>query len=366
VRVLFVDLETEWRGGQNQALLMLKGLRALGHEAELLTVAGSGLEQRAEANCVPVHVVNRLFKRAQAAIELRILLSKGRFDILHFNEPHALTAGWLAGAQRRVPMVVSRRVGYPISKGRLARRRYEATAKIIAISKWTAQQAELSGVPPYKLAVVYEGVEIPQLPSAEMRRTARAKWGIRESAPLLGSVGALSPDKGQEWLIRALPRLKREFPECHLLLAGDGPDRSRLTQLAETLGISEAVVFAGFIQEIELIYAALDVFLFPSMFEGLGTSLLAAMGYGVPAIAFNCCALGEIIEQDKSGILVPVQNLEQIENAVAQLLRDSNYARKLGDAGRQRIQEKFSADKMVDGMMGVYREALANRMAPRR
>src|SRR6266705_6194405 len=156
----------------------------------------------------------------------------------------------------------------------------------------------------------------------------------------------------------ALRQLRAEFPECRLLLAGDGPCRPKLERVAQEVGLADAVIFAGFVKDIEAVYAALDVFLFPVFFEGLGTSLLAAMSYAIPSIAFNRCALGEIIENEKSGLLVETANVEEIQKSVARLLRDRNFARRLGEAGRGRIEAFFSADRMVEEMLRVYAEAL--------
>jgi glycosyltransferase involved in cell wall biosynthesis len=354
VKPLLVDLESEWRGGQNQALLMLKGFRARGHQAELVAVAGSALEERVAAAGIPVHVVDGPLVRAQAALELRRLLKRGGFELVHVNEPHALTAAWLARAHRRVPLVVSRRVGYPLGKSRVARARYEAAAKIVAISQWSAAQAVESGAPADKMTVVYEGIEIPPPLAPERRAEARQRWNIPSDAPVLGCVAVLSPDKGQEGLIRLLASLRKDFPDCRLLLAGDGPDLARLKNLAEQMRVADSVIFAGFVKDIAAVYAALDVFLFPAMFEGLGTSLLAAMSYGIPSIAFDRCAFGEIIESGKSGILVQTSDLPAMENATAHFLRDPGLAGKIGEAARKRIEQHFSADSMVGGMIRVY------------
>jgi glycosyltransferase involved in cell wall biosynthesis len=140
------------------------------------------------------------------------------------------------------------------------------------------------------------------------------------------------------------------------VLAGDGPSRPMLEGLAKELGVSEAVIFAGFVSDIESVYSALDVFLFPSSFEGLGTSLLAAMSYEVPSVAFRCCAFGEIIENEKSGLLVESGNVAGLVKAVTRLLQDKGFARALGAAGRERIRKIFSCEHMAEEMKKVYRE----------
>jgi len=365
VKVLLVDLETEWRGGQNQALLLLKGLRAQGHEAELVAAVGSALGERAAACGVRVRSVSRDLFRIPAARKMGALLRSGRFDVVHANEAHAVTAVWLALWGRRkplgIPFVISRRVGYPIGKSPLARARYQAAARIVANSKWVAEQAAASGAPRDKLVVVYEGAEIPAQFTPQQRQAARSRWRISQATPLLGCVGVLLPDKGQEWLIRALVEIKKESPATKLLLAGDGPCRGKLESLAGELGLNADVVFGGFVKDVESIYAALDVFLLPSFFEALNNSLLAAMAYEIPSIAFNKGALGEIIEDGKSGLLVSGPDVAEISAAAIQILRDKELAINLGRAGRARVEEMFSSDRMVNGMIGVYEECLAKK-----
>jgi glycosyltransferase involved in cell wall biosynthesis len=362
VRALLVDLEMQWRGGQNQALLMLQGLHARGHAAELVAAKGSALGQRAGALGIPVNYASREFFRIPAARTIHGLLRSRRFDLLHANEAHAVTATWLALWNERelvtLPFLISRRVGYPIAKNRLALARYHRAAQIVANSNWVAEQAAACGISREKLTVVHEGVEIPARLTVEQKQAARARWGISHDAPLLGCVGVLSPDKGQEWLIRALVSVRQEIPDAKLLIAGDGPCRKRLETLAKELGVGDAVIFAGFVSEVETVYAALDVFLLPSFFEALNNSLLAAMAYEIPSIAFNRGALEEIIEHGRSGLLVSGPNVSEVSNAIIRLLREVDFARQLGERGRKRIEQHFSADKMVDGMIAVYEECL--------
>jgi len=358
VKLLLVDLETEWRGGQNQFLLLLQGLRERGHTPELLAVQGSALAQRASEAGLLVHVASRHAARFGTVQTTRRLLAERLFDLVHVNESHALTAAWLARTHRRVPLIVSRRVGYPLSRSWLAQKRFHAAAAIIANSQWVAEQAAAAGAPREKLTVVYEGVNVPALPSAEVRCEARRHWNISPDEPLLGCAGVLSRDKGHEYVLRALAQIHNEFPRARLLLAGDGPERPRLERLAKELGVGDCVIFAGFVRQIELFYQSLDIFVFPSLFEGLGTSLLAAMSYAVAGITFFGCALGEIVENGKSGIQVQPGDAPEIAQAISQLLRDPSLAAQMGAAGRARIQQIFSADRMVDGTLRVYHDAL--------
>ena len=332
MKILIVDLDTEWRGGQNQALLMLEGFNARHHIAELLTPQGSALGERAAARGVTVHAVSRRTTRISAALKIAELLRSAsenpelhsddrKFALVHANEAHGVTSAWLARAHRRVPLVVSRRVGFPLKEDDFSRSRYRSASRIIPISDWVAGILAKSGIPQEQMTVVYEGVEVSRLPSPQIRHAARARWGITDNSPLIGCVGVLLPDKGQESLIRALAALRGEFPTVKLLLVGDGPDKHRLQQLAAKLNVTDAVIFAGFVSAMESVYPALDLFAFPSRFEGLGTSLLSAMSYEIPSVAFKTCAFPEIIEHGRSGLLAELGNDASLANCLAAILR---------------------------------------------
>jgi len=122
MNVLYVDLEREWRGGQSQALLTLRGLRERGHEVELLAARDSAVANRAAEAGVKVHQVPRFGLRGWTAVEMRKLTAQKRFELVHLNEPHALTAAWLARAHARVPLLLSRRIGFPLQRNAVSRR----------------------------------------------------------------------------------------------------------------------------------------------------------------------------------------------------------------------------------------------------
>ena len=361
MRVLYVDLEREWRGGQSQALLTLRGLRERGHDAQLLSVRESPLARRSAAAGIPVHDVGKKARRIGAALLLHKLLSQQSYDVLHANEPHALTAAWLAGVQERTTVVISRRVAYALSHSRLARKRYQIAQRIVAISHFVEKSVLESGVPPEKVAVVYEGVAIPPLPTIEARRKARAQWGVTGNEKLLGCIGYLLPEKGQEIAIRALSTLRTTIPTARLLLAGDGPCRPALEALARRLGMRDEVIFAGFVEDVTEVYVALDAFAFPSLAEPLGTSLLAAMACGLPVLAVASGGVPEYVKDGDNGLLAAQPDPELFSAGMVRVLIDQSLATALGQKARRTIAERFSADRMVENTILVYEDVLKKR-----
>lgn len=360
MRVLYVDLEREWRGGQSQALLTLRGLRDRGHEVELLAAKNSPLAIRTAEARIAVRQVASLGLRAWAAAAMRGLLRRRHFDLAHLNEPHALTSAWLAGAHKKLPLLLSRRIGFPLRKSWASRARYRTVKRFVANSQNVAQSLIDSGIATERISIVNEGVEILPLPSADKRSRARKRWGVRDHEFLFGCASVFVPEKGQRHLIEALPRVRMLHPEVRLLLAGDGACRQELQTLAKQLGQSEAVLFPGFVSNIEEVYMALDAFAFPSEFEGLGTALQAAMAMGLPCISTNRGALGEVVDQERTALVVEPDG-KRISVAMLRLLDDDVLREKLAEAGRSEVERRFSADRMVENTLWVYEDVLKEK-----
>jgi glycosyltransferase involved in cell wall biosynthesis len=359
MKILFADLDREWRGGQSQALLTLRGLREAGHEVTLLAPKGSPLAKRAIAARVPVREVSRIALRWSAARAIKRLLAGQHFDLIHLNEPHALTSAWLAGAHQRVPLLLSRRIGFPLKKNRISRARYRTVTRFLPNSKAVAQSLLDSGIHHYWISVVNEGVEALPPTSSESRAAARKFYAIRDEEFLFGCVSVFVHEKGQRHLIEAMPRIRKTYPEARLLLAGDGACRAELESLAEHLKQKDAILFPGFVQNVDAVYAALDAFVFPSEFEGLGTALQTAMALALPCVSTERGALGEVVENNRTA-LVAEPNAEEFTAAMIRLIADAVLRERLGTAARAEIQQRFSAKLMVDNTIRVYEDVLRN------
>jgi glycosyltransferase involved in cell wall biosynthesis len=315
----------------------MRGLRAAGHAAELLAVRESPLALRAAAVGVRVHPVAQFGARFRAVPKLRRLVREARFDVVHCHDAHSVTAAWLAGVSAHTRLVASRRVAYPLG---MALARYRRAARVVAVSRFVRESVLASGLPEAQVEVVYDGVELPDLAPRE-----------KHDSPVLGCVGHLLPEKGQELLVRALPAVLEKFPSCQLVLAGGGRCRDLLERLALRLGVQHALQFAGIVEDVAAIYRSLDVFLFPSLAEPLGSSLLDAMAYGLPVVALAAGGVPEVVEDGQNGLLAAPDGFAE---AVLRLLEDSTLAARLGGAARRTIGERLTARRMVEETLALY------------
>jgi glycosyltransferase involved in cell wall biosynthesis len=358
-RVLLVDLERVWRGGQEQALLLAKGLLRRGYLAEIVAVRNSAMASRAQEAGIHVHQVAARAPRISAARRVRQLLKQKRFDLVYANEAHALTAAWLARSHRRVPLVAARRVTFPLSRSPVSLARYRAATRILAISQAVRNALRAAGLREECIEVVPDGVEIPSPIDAQARGQARRRWGFDDDDRVLALVAALTAEKGHALLIEAFSKLRREMPDCKLLLAGEGRLRAKLERQVREGGLESAVIFTGFVADIESAYAACDLFVFPSLQEGAGSSLLRAMAFGLPVLALARGGVTEIIENGRNGVLVREATAEAISAEAASLLRDPARMGRLGQGGRETAAAHYSADRMVDATAHVFERLIS-------
>jgi glycosyltransferase involved in cell wall biosynthesis len=353
--VLHVDTAATWRGGQNQVLLTAQGMAGRGIDAPIACRAGGELEARARAGGASVRPLPfRGDLWPPAILALARLLRRERPGALLLHDPHAVSAGLVASRLAgRTALVAVRRVDFPL-RGPFSRAKYAACDRVIAVSRAISSVVEAGGVGAARLRLVYEGV--PDREAAEGGRAALLALGVPAGVPVLGNVAALTGHKDHATLVEAMARLRPRFPEARLVIAGEGELRPALEARVRDRGLGDRVVFAGFRRDLDQLLPAFSVFCLSSRLEGLGTSLLDAMAFGLPVVATAAGGIPEAVEDGVSGRLVPPGDPGTLAEALAELLGDDERRRAYGAAGRRRFLERFTADHMVDETLRVLAE----------
>ena len=181
--------------------------------------------------------------------------------------------------------------------------------------------------------------------------------GIDRQYPIVGSVGRLRKEKGQDVLIQAMAIVIQSIPEACLLLVGDGPDREKLQKLSYDLGLQNNVFWAGQIDSDDLhpYYAIMDVAVVPSRFEGFGLTAAEAMAAGLPVLASDVDGLREVVKHEETGYLVTPENSTHLADRILALLAAPDNAADMGQAGRKRVEQYFSIEHFSDAVLAVYR-----------
>jgi glycosyltransferase involved in cell wall biosynthesis len=369
VKIVHLVIGGEVAGGQAVALRVARGARARGDEIAFVSQSGGPFVDLLEREGLPVHLLDlgRTF-HVGAAWRLRQLLRTERADLLHTHT--ALAANVLsrvAGRLAGVPVVSHMHIeNYfrPQPLVRAVHRTLDNTtarlcARIVVVSADTRRSLERQGYPERLLVTVPNGVDLDRAPAEN--GGLRARLNLPGDARLVGEVGRLCEVKGQRELIEALARLRPQHEELRVVLVGKdleqgGTYEALLERAADGLGVRDRVVFAGYQPDAPALMDDLDVVVLPSWIEGLPLVVLEAMARAKPVVATPVGGTGEAVVDGTTGLLVPPRDPEALADAIDRLLRNPDLARRLGEAGRQRAEELFSADTMVARVLAVYDE----------
>ncbi len=289
------------------------------------------------------------------------VLRKNHFDIVHAHTRIAQLLAHLIERHHGIPAVTT---CHGFFRPNLGRHLWPCWGrKVIAISAVVAQHLKtVHGVPRENIVCVPSGIDAtPFLRqfSQEQIFSLRAQLGIGRHAQVVGTVARLSAGKGLNHLLGAVALLVARNPQAHCLIVGDGNERKRLESLAGTLKITKHVTFAGAAQDVAPYLAMMDVFILPSLTEGLGLAILEAFAAGKPVVASRAGGIINVVEDGKNGVLVRPGDERSIAQAVERLLSDRAWAQTLAQAGRKTVQEKFLLSRMAQEIENVYAGLLA-------
>ena len=366
MRVLHLDTERTWRGGEQQMCYLALGMQERGHAAHVVCRPASPCCERAKQMGLQVHPLPiRGDLDVVAAWRLARLADRLDMDILHAHTSRAhLAAVWAKRFSRRpLRCVVHRRVDFSIHKLplRLSGLKYRSGVdRYIAITTAVKDVMTADGIPSERIAVVHSSTDLRRFDGVGRKAGLRPELGVPEGARLVGNIAAFVGHKGQKYLLDAVPEVLKEFPETFFLIIGDGALRGALEAQAEALEIGQRVVMPGFRDDIPHCLAEFDVFCMSSWAEGMGSVVLEAMAMRLPVVATRAGGLVELVSDGENGTLVAPRDGRALAEGICRLLRDPELGRRMGEAGRRTVEREFTVDRMVERTLAVYEEILAD------
>lgn len=369
MRVVHLSKVKGIAGSERHLLTLLPGLAGRGVDVSMWVLAepdgsADSFCEAMQARGMPVetfpirgHLDLSLPGRLAAA------LRAARPDIVHTHLVHADLYGLPAAGRADVPHAISsrhndnpfrRRAGLKALNRRVMRR----ADRVIAISGALAGFVrEVEGIEAGKVVTVRYGLEPPAQDLESGRQAARAAWGIEDAAPVVGFFGRLIEQKGVDTLLEAWAQVSRQYPAARLVIVGDGKERPALEARAAALGLS-GVRFAGWAPDAACLMPGCDIIAMPSRWEGFGLVALEAMAAARPLVTSRVSALPEIVVDLKTGLLVPPDDPPALAEAISGLLADPAWAGAMGQAGRARLAEAFSPERMIAETLAVYEDVM--------
>lgn len=358
--VLHVDAAREWRGGQNQARLLVAELSGLGVEQALAARPDSRLAAEVRALDVPVVPLRwRAGLDPGAVLGLARELRRGGWDVVHAHSSHALQASLLALALAgpRSALVASRRLDFPLRSVAVWRR----ADLVLAVSEAVRDVLLAGGLEAARVRVVHDGVALGEDLSAAPAAAAGRLRGAAGAGPgdlLVGTAGALVGHKDHATLLRAAAVVVGRRPEARFVIAGEGPLRPELERLVEDLGLGSRVSLPGHLPDVAASLADLDLFVLSSSGEGLGSASLEAMAAGVPVVLARAGGLADVAGDVLPS--VPPGDPDALAEAILALLGDAEARDRAARAGLERVRA-FSATAMAAATLEAYRAVVRRR-----
>jgi len=360
---LHIDTARTWRGGQNQVLLTVNGLREIGHRAALVAHPDGELRSRAAEGLDLIPIAPRSEMDLSAAWRLSRVVRRLRPDVVHAHDPHGVAMASLAlsiGTSSPAPaLIAARRVDFHLKGNSFSRWKHRQVDCFIAASEAIRQMLVADGVPADHTVTVHEGIDVDHVVAAPAVNVHEALW-LPHHAPVVGNIAALVPHKGQRHLVDAAHLVVQEVPDARFVILGEGELRDQLERQVREYHLDKHVLLPGFRTDVLGCLKGFDLFVMSSVTEGLGTSLLDAMACSKAIVATRAGGVPEVVDEGRTGLLVAPRDHRTMAKAIVRLLSEEPLRRRMGEAGLARVRERFTVERMVAETAAVY-ERLAGK-----
>ena len=358
MRILHIDTERGWRGGERQTLWLAAELARRGHLSLVAARADEPLAERArDAGLEVVPCAPAFEADPRAVLRLRRIIRRHRIEIVHAHTAHAVALAALAAMGLDARLVVSRRVDFHLRRNPGTRWKYARADAIIAVSRAVAAVLTTDGVEASRIAVVPDGTDLHREiePASSM---TLASLGVALPNALVVQVAQLVPHKDPLNFVRAVAVAQRRIPRLQALLVGDGALRSAAEAERASLDLTSTLHLTGYRPDADSLLAAANVVVLSSREEGMGSVLLDALVLGKPIAATHAGGIPDVIEHGVNGLLAPVADPTGLGDNIVRLLTDRAMATRLAANAKARAPE-FSVERMTDRTMDIYERVLA-------
>ena len=363
MNILQISSASSFGGGERYVADLTNALIVRGHDVYVAVRPGSALPRHLQLP--PEKILTLPLRNAldvQSARELEKFAGRKRIDVVHAHMARDYSlASYAARRNGRTKFIVTRHVLFRLN--RLHRHTLSRATRVIAVSEAVARELRDSQVVSNnQIAVIHNGIDVDRIQktcAALHRESFLRSIGIPVAGPLVGSIGELRTLKRHDDFIRAAALIVQKFPETHFVLAGvdtsqSGEVRKLLEKLVVELGLTDRFHFLGWLDDADSLLCAMDVFVSASETESFGLAIVEAMAASTAVVATATEGAQEVIEDQKTGVLVPIGDVNQIAQSVINLLSNLEKRRTIATQSVQSAAKRFSLKRMVDDIERIY------------
>lgn len=363
MRVLHTEWSDGWGGQEHRVLGEMRGLAGRGHTITLVTRPQCRIRTEAEKVGIPVALLPlRRASDLASIVALRRLLRERSIEVVH---THSGVDTWIASVAAKwagTPVLLrTRHLNLPLQRNWLNFVHYLPDRIITCGDAMRTQLIETAGFPAGQLISIATGIDFDEFRPGNPRESVRAALGIAAADFIVLMVGIIRRVKRHEVALRAFQRLLPELSHARLVLAGDGPIRPEIERLAAELNVAGRVQFLGFRNDVADLMGASDLLLLTSQSEGVPQAVTQALGLGLPVVATRVGGVPELIQHERTGLLIPPEDPEAAAVAILRCAHEPETARRLGVAGREHALAHFSLKAMLDKVERLCLDLLSEK-----
>ncbi len=359
--VCFFNSNKAWGGGEKwnhhfSLLLRDKGYNVFvvtNHESELKNrlINEPGITLHSES------IGNLSFLNPATMLRLRSFFKENKIKTIVTALPSDVKSGGMAAKLAGVSKVIYRRgIAVPVNDSLLNRFIFSTIVDRLIVNSLETKRTVLANNPDLihesKIRQIYNGFDVAEYDKQE----SSPLYDKEDDEIIIGNAARLTPQKGQNFLIEAAEILKKKDLNFRILIAGKGEMEEDLKDYADKLDVSDVVKFVGFVDDMKSFHASQDIFCLPSLWEGFGYALVEAMTLEKPVVGFEISSNPEVVNNNKTGLLVPPRDVKSLAAALEMLIRDEKLRTKMGKFGRERVLNKFNTPLVLGKLIDVIEE----------
>lgn len=366
MNVLHLSTALSWRGGEQQIAYLVDELKKHNINQWVVCSENSAMQNYCSNNNISFLTFKKnFFSSLLNAYKLKRICRQLNIGFVHLHDAHAHAAAVLSAAifGNKTSFILSRRVDFPIKNNWFSKYKYNHPniKKIICVSDAIKRILAADIKNKSLLTVVYDGVDINRF-NTSSKKILRKTFSVANDELIIGNVAAIAPHKDYFTFADTVEILVQQKLKAKFFIIGDGPERKKIEQYIADKKLQQHIFLTGFRKDIEDIFSELDILLFTSKTEGLGSSVLDAYSCKVPVVATNAGGISEIVINEKTGLLSPVKDAAHLAKNVLLLIHDEQLRKELIKNGSEFLK-RFTKEEMGKQTFQVYKEAAATKVA---